>query len=286
MIRIGHTLRELGRNLRHHAGTALASLLSLTLLFLLFDLFWITAGTSDRFYRDLLAEIRMEVYLDESLPDSSVTRVSSRLIGIRGIIDFEYISREQARQRLADMAGTDLLVGYEANNPLPRSYVLTIEDRYLNTHDLKEIEVELRTIVGVDEVHFSRDWLDKAEKAKSIILQVGLALGGLIFAAALISSANNIRLMTRARAVGFRQMLLQGAGRLFIAIPFLVESFLIGGVSAALGWAFILYGKTRVGFSRIDIVYPSHNEIILFCVVVAVLGAISGYLGLRKLLKD
>lgn len=286
MIRINYLLRELVRNLRRNAGTALASLLSLTLLFLLFDLFWITAGTSDRFYRDLLSEIRVEIFLDESFPDSSVTRVSNQLLSIPGVLDYEYISRQQARQRLADMVGTDLLIGYDETNPLPRSYVLTIEENYLNSQELAGIEADLRTIEGVDEVHYSRDWLDKAETAKSILLQIGLALGGLILAAALIGSANSIRLMTRARAVGFRQMLLQGAGRLFIALPFLVESFLISGVSAVLGWALIFYGKTRVGFSRIDIEFPTQDEIIGYCVAVALLGVVSSFLGLRKLLKD
>jgi len=286
VIRVAHILRELGRNLRRNAGTALASLLSLTLLFLLFDLFWIAAGTSDRFYRDLLSEIRVEVFLEESFPDSIVTRVSSRLIGIEGVLDFEYISRDQARRRLADMVGTDLLVGYETTNPLPRSYILTIAESFLSTDALMLIETKLRALDGISDVHFSREWLDKAERTKSIILQIGLALGGLIVAAALVGSANNIRLMTRARAVGFRQMLLQGSGRLFVAFPFLIESFLISGISAILGWSLIWYGKTRVGFARIEIIYPNRDEIIMFCVAVAILGAFSSYLGLRKLLRD
>ena len=286
MIRIGYVLRELGRNLRRHSGTALVSLLSLTLLFLLFDLFWIAARTSDRFYRDLISEIEVEVFVDEALADSAVAGVSNRLIGINGVLDFEYISRQQARRRLIDIVGTDLLAGYDSINPLPRSYVLTIDDTFLTTTALDTIEAHLLALEGVGSVHFSREWLDKAERAKSIILQIGLVLGGLILAAALTGSANNIRLMTKARAVGFRQMLFQGSGRLFIAFPFLIESFLISGLSAALGWGLIWYGRSRIGLSRIEIVFPYQDEIILFCAVVAVLGALSSYLGLRKLLKD
>ena len=286
MIRVGYILREFGRNLRRHAGTALVSLLSLTLLFLLFDLFWIAAKTSDRFYRDLISEIEVELFIDEAMADSAVTEVSNQLISIDGVLDFEYISREKARQRLSDMIGVDLLAGYDSINPLPRSYVLTIDNYFLNTAELDTIEKQLLAIDGISSVYFSREWLDKAERAKSIILQIGLVLGGLILAAALTGSANNIRLMTKARAVGFRQMLLQGSGRLFIAFPFLIESFLISGISAALGWGLIWYGKSRIGLSQIEIIFPYRNEIILFCVVAAVLGALSSYIGLRKLLKD
>lgn len=286
MIRIAHITRELLRNLRRNPGTALASILSLTLLFLLFDLFWVAAGTSDRFYRDLLSGIRVEVFINEDVADSSVTQIATKLGGVEGVIGVEFISRDMARARLSDLVGADLLVGYDDSNPLPRSFVLTVDEDHLQSAGLEDIEKQIGQIKGSGEVHYSRNWLAKAENTKSIFLQVGLVLGGLILATALVSSTNNIRLMTRARAIGFRQMLLLGAGRFFISMPFIVEGFLIGGVSAALGWAIIFYGRTKITFSRIEIVFPSQDDIILFCVVAALLGAISGYFGLRKLLKE
>lgn len=286
MNRLAYFARELWHNLRRNAGTALASLLSLTLLFLLFDLFWISAGTVDKFYRDLLSELRVEVFVDESVPDDRLTQVSDQLRAIDGVLDYEYVSRDAARNRLADMVGADLLVGYDESNPLPRSYVLTVAESYLNSAALTRLEKALREVDGLSEIHYSRQWLDKTEGTRAIILEIGLALGILIVAAALVGSANNIRLMTRAQAVGFRQMLLQGAGRFFVAMPYLIESLLISGLAAILGWALIFYGRTRVSFVQIEIVFPPRSEIVLFCVGVAFLGAVSGYLGLRKMLRD
>jgi len=286
MTRIAHIVRELLRNLRRNSGTALASVLSLTLLFLLFDLFWLAAGTSDRFYQDLLSGIEVEVFVDEEVADSTIASLGERLEAVEGILNAGYISREAARERLTGLVGADLLVGYDETNPLPRSFVLAVDQEYLTSERLEQVEREVEKIGGTGEVHYSRVWLAKAENTKSIFLQVGLALGALILATALVSSTNNIRLMTRARAVGFRQMQLLGAGRLFISLPFIVEGFIIGGLSAALGWAIIFYGRTKITFSRIEIVFPSQDDIILFCLVTALLGAISGYFGLRKLLKE
>ena len=73
MIRIMHILRELGKNIYRNPGTAFSALLSTTLLFLLFDFFWIAAGTSERFYQDLLSDLNMEVFISEDVPDSSLT---------------------------------------------------------------------------------------------------------------------------------------------------------------------------------------------------------------------
>jgi cell division transport system permease protein len=286
MIRLAYFVRELWRNLRCNFGTAMASLLSLTLLFLLFDLFWIASGTANKFYRDLLSELRVEVFVDESVSDDRLTDVSEQLAAIDGVLDFEYVSRDVARQRLADMVGADLLIGYDESNPLPRSYVLMVAESFLNGAALTRMEEALREVDGLSEIHYSREWLDKTESTRAIILEIGLALGMLIVAAALVGSANNIRLMTRAQAVGFRQMLLQGAGRFFVALPYLIESLLISGLAAVLGWALIFYGRTRISFVRIEIVFPPQREIILFCVGIALLGAVSGYFGLRKMLRD
>ncbi len=162
---------------------------------------------------------------------------------------------------------------------------MTVSPEKLNSANLQTMETQIGAIDGTDRVHYSRKWLEKAEEAKGVIFQIGLVLGSLILATALISSANNIRLAARARAVGFRQMLLLGAGRLFIAIPFIIEGFLIGGISAALGWAVILYARTRINLVQIEIVYPTYENIALFCLIAAGVGAISGYIGLRKLLR-
>jgi cell division transport system permease protein len=285
MIRILHILKEMGRNLKRHPGTALGSLLSLTLLFLLFDLFWVGAGTSDQFYREILSELRMEAFISEEVPDSVATALVGEVYAIPGLQSAVYISRDSARVELAGRLGVDLLVGYDSLNPLPRSLILTLEDEALNTGEMNRIEESLRTMPEIDDVAYSRHFLDKAESTRDLILQVGFILGALILLTALMSSTNNIRLMTRARAVGFRQMMLLGGGKTMLAMPFVLESFLIAGLSAAASWGIILYGQTRVAFTQFALVLPTSQDILLFCVACGVIGSISGYLGIRRLLK-
>jgi cell division transport system permease protein len=285
MTRIIFILKELGRSLYRHPGTVLTSLLSTTLLILLFDLFWVVVGTSERFYENLLSEMTMDVYLDEELPDSSLPELTEEIKNTQGVLSVLYISKEDARRELTQEVGTDLLVGYDSLNPLPRSYTLTFTPKYMNLADITDIAVKLKALPGVLEVVYSRGWLEKVENTKSIILEIGLVLGLIIFLSALISSANNIRLMTRTRVVGFQQMLLLGAGRMFIGLPFFIEGFLIGGLAAVISWLVVFYGYNRVTFTRFEIVMPAFNEIYLFCLATALLGGISGYLGVRKLLK-
>lgn len=285
MTRIIFILRELARSLYRHPGTVVTSLLSTSLLILLFNLFWVVVGTSERFYKNLLSEMTMDVFLSEELPDSNLPALTGEITATRGVLSVLYISKDMARQDLARQVGTDLLVGYDSLNPLPRSYSLSFESEVLNLSEIAEIAGKIQTLPGVMEVSYSRAWLEKVENTKSIILEIGLVFGLIIFSSALISSANNIRLMTRTRVVGFQQMLLLGAGRMFISMPFFIEGFLIGGLSAVLSWLVIFYGYHRISFTQIEIVIPDMNQIYLFCLATALLGGISGYLGVRKLLK-
>jgi len=285
MTRIKHILKELVRNIGRNLATALGSVLSLILLFLLFDLFWVASATSDKFYQDLLSEIRLEVFLPEEFPDSSTASLLRSVTSHDEVISVDLISREEARVELARLLEMDLLIGYDSTNPLPRSLLLQIEPEYMNIRDMAALERELAILTGSTEIHYSRRWLEKAEKTKSLILKIGLVIGGLILLTTLINSANSIRLMARARAVGFRQMLLLGAGKLFIGLPFIIEGFLLTGLSAAAGWGVILYVRNRIEFSKLSIVYPSAEEIAIFCLIAACLGGLSGYVGIRRLLK-
>ncbi|MGH8014907.1 MAG: cell division protein FtsX [Candidatus Zixiibacteriota bacterium] len=285
MTKLLFILKEFLRILYRNPGTALASILSLTLLFLLFELFWIAAETSDKIYSELLSNLQMHAYISESFPENDVDELTEIVKEIEGISSVNYISRDMARKELAGLVGTDLLVGYDEFNPLPRSLIIDFSKTHLKSLSIIEIEASLNKLQGVSKVDYSREWLEKAETTRNMILNIGMILGGLTLFTMVVSSANNIRLMTRTRAVGLWQMRLLGAGRTFIALPYILEGFLIGFLSAVFSWLVIMYGQNRISFTQFELVLPTFKEMTLFCLAAGALGIFSGLLGLRKLMK-
>jgi cell division transport system permease protein len=266
-------------------GTVLGSFLSLLLLFLLFDLYWITANSADQFYDNMLSELRMELFISEDAPDSTLAIVREAIAAAPGVHTAEYVSRQAARDELARLVGIDLLVGYDSANPLPRSFVIDFDAGHRTGAQIAAIAADMRMRPDITDVYYSQHWLESAETTRGILVRVGMGLGVLILLTALITSVNSIRLGSRARALGLQQMRLLGAGKLMLAGPFLIEAGLVGGLSAAAGWAAILYAQGLIDFSRVELVLPTYAEIALFCGITAVLGIISGYLGIRKLLR-
>ena len=285
MTGTAHIFKELGRNLFRHPATAFGSFISLTLLLLLFELYWVTAATARQFYTQLLSDLTMEVFLTEEVPDSILPSLQTAIAAIDGVESFAYISKDIARAELSRLVGIDLLVGYDSTNPLPRSLRLTFSPSRLNTADISDIENKIANMSGVLQTGYSKEWLKKAESVRGLIWKGGVILGGVILLAAALTTIISIRLLTQVRAVGLRQMRLLGAGKFFLALPFLLEGLLIGGVSAGMGWLLISYGIHQVVFTQIAVVLPPIREIIFFCGAAALLGTGSGYLGIRHSLK-
>ena len=284
MSRWSFVFRELGRDLRRHPGTALSAILSLTLLFVLFNMFWVAARSADDLYVSLVSNLQMEVFLPESVSDSAITRMSSDIHAIEGVRSLTYITREAAREELIRLVGVDLLAE-DTLNPLPRSFVLTFKPEYLSIEQLAAIKQRLSDVSGSPQIQYGEKWLDTTEHTRGVIRRVGVIIGFFILLATLVSSTNNIRLMSRARAPELLQMQLLGAGRWFIALPFVIGGLLVSSVASVASWMVIAYGRRQLDFVKITISLPQVSEIVLFCAIAAALGALSGYYGVRRHLE-
>jgi len=284
VTRTAHIAGEFARSLGRHPFTALGSLLSLTLLYLLFDLYWIGAATVEQVFARAVAEVQMEVFVREEVAEGEVAGVQAEVAAIPGVTGLQYISKEAAREIMQASLGMDLLAGYDTLNPLPRSFVLTFAPAALTSDGLAAIAGELRRMPAVADLYYNAEWLRKTEGTQAVILRVGLALGILILVTAVISSLNNLRLMIRTRAEGLAQMSLLGASRLFLVAPMLLEGAVLGGAAAAIGWAALWYARGQVSFTHVAPVFPPLAEIAGFCLGAALLGVVSGYLGVRRML--
>ena len=285
MTRPGYILAELGRNFARSPLAAIGSILAVTLLLLLFDLFWIGALSSKQFLGKMVSGVTMEGFVSEEVSDSAIGAIGDVLADNPAVAEFTYISRDSARAELARLVGTDLLAGYDQVNPLPRSFVITLRDSLVTSERLREIDSSLAATGKISDIYYNADRIVRSEQTRAIIRRAGLVLGGLIFLSALLNLTNSIRLATRTRTIGLLQMRLLGAGKIFLALPFLLEGFLLGGVSAALGWGAVFYWKDRLPLGDLDLILPPLLHIILACVAVACLGLISGYLGVRKAIR-
>lgn len=265
--------------------TTCGLVVSLTLLLLLLELFWVVAIGSDSTYRELLSSVEIELFVSDSLADSSVVRIEDSLQAIPQIVSRVYVSREQARSQLTQIAGRDLLADYDSLNPLPRSFLVTCDPEVYLSGQFPSLLKRIEQFNQGGEIVYSKQWLSDAQETRLEIRRVGIGLGLICLAAAVFNLISGIRLLARTRAAGTAQLLLLGASRLFVAMPFMVEGAIAASVAALLSWLAVWYSIDRVHIPGLDPIIPPITEIALFCLAVALLGAMSGYIGVRRTLS-
>jgi len=284
MNKIFYLIKKPLANIIGRPLSALTSLLSLLLLMLMFDLVWISSLTVDNYLENITTDIDMEIYLDDSLPDSTVAVVMEAVTAPDGIAKAVYISREDARDKLHSLMGTDLLAGF-GENPLPRSIIVTFIPEYLNSSYLAELTSSLERLQGVSEIYYPGDWLEKIEGTHSLLLKIVIFLGIVISLAVVLNLLYTIRLSARSRGQELIQHRLLGAGKIFLSFPYIVEGIIYSLAAAAAGWLIIYYASMRLTFTSIEIVFPARLEIIYFCLTALLVGLAGGYIGIRRSLR-
>jgi len=281
MSRFGYVIRKFFGNLLNRPLAALGSILSLFLLFLLFNLIWISSLTVHNYYNAIISDIEVELFLEDSIPDSTVIIIHDALKSLNGVDSIVYVSRENARQKLNDLMGVDLVEGFD-QNPLPRSLILSFKPDYLNSENLNQLNNDLNRMAGVTDIFYPSGWLARAEYTKGIVMDLLILLGVVIAVAVILNTVQFIVLSARTRHEELIQLQLLGGGPTFLALPYILEGIFYALIASVAGWLLIYYTHDLFTFKNIVVVIPGLTEQVYFCLAASMIGLIGGYIGIRR----
>jgi cell division transport system permease protein len=175
----------------------------------------------------------MSVYLNDDATVAQRTAIEGLLVPGPIIAGAEYVSKTQAlerfKQTFADLAST---VGSLDSNPLPASYEIRLQPQTGSSAGVDELAQRLRSVAGVADVRYDRQWLERLTSTIGIVRIVGLALAAVLSLAAALTVATVVRLALHARRDEIEIMQLVGAPQAYIRGPFVVEGVLQGGIGA------------------------------------------------------
>ncbi|HEY2906094.1 MAG TPA: permease-like cell division protein FtsX [Vicinamibacterales bacterium] len=173
------------------------------------------------------------MYLNDDATVAQRTAIEGLLAPGPLIAEAEFVSKTQALERFketfADLAST---VGTLESNPLPASYEVRLQAQIGTSSGVDELAQRLRTVAGVADVRYDRQWLERLTSTIGIVRIVGLALAGVLIVAAALTVATVVRLALHARRDELAIMQLVGAPQAYIRGPFIVEGVLQGGIGA------------------------------------------------------
>ncbi|HET9026579.1 MAG TPA: permease-like cell division protein FtsX [Trueperaceae bacterium] len=223
-----------------------------------------------------LASLQGELELAAYLADgANVQQLTSTVRAWPEVESLEFVSKSQAlAEMVVDLPALGRAAGL-VENPLPDTFHL----RLLDPAYTSLIRLRLEQLPGVSEVDDS-----SAEVATFLALNDVLRIGGsilivVLLGAALFAIVNSIRAAITARKEEIDVMRLVGASRGFIRLPFLLEGFLLGLISAALALGLAIPGY-QVAVMRLS----EQFTFVPFVRDAALLGWIAGLLALLAML--
>ncbi|MCK5033927.1 MAG: ABC transporter permease [Calditrichia bacterium] len=263
----------------------LLSISSIMLTIILMALFIIFSLNLNTWINSFREKIEMEVFLKITVSEEQIDELTEKLEQIPGILNTQFINKEEAAKRFKEEFGQDIFDVLNFN-PLPLSFIITLEDRARNLNSIQKISGMIENITEVDEIVYQKFLLETIDKYINFIAIGVLFVGLIITVIAVVLIYNTIRLTIYARRDAIYIMRLVGATQAFIRTPFIIEGVLQGLIASSLASVIVYYLVQFV----IHFIYPFlvfNNQIFIFLISFGlIIGLLSASLSVAKFLKS
>lgn len=183
-----------------------------------------------------------------------------------------YIDKDSAMSKFSSVYGNEMLDAV-TGNPLPASLEIHVAEKYRTVNHIRELQLKIEKLDGVESVRYSREWIDLVEKFRVYFLIGAALLVAVMFLVLHIMISNTIKLTIYARQELVRNMHLVGATAFFINTPFILEGVMQGVFGALVSVA--VFTVLKFTFNNIPILWgPSYLPWLIILT-----GAFFGWLG-------
>jgi len=258
----GHAARAVSsafRGLRASPVTSAIATGTIALCLLLAGSFTLLLVNMERVLTHFGKEVRVSAYLADDLPSEEQEALALRVQQLPGVESVAWVSKQAAleRFRASPFGRASLLDGLD-ENPLPASLEIVLVPEQRNRAGLDALVKTLGDLSGIEELGYGHEWVEGYARAVALVRGVALAIGAVLALATLLIVANTIRLSVYARRDEIEILALVGAGRVFVATPFLLEGLLEGALGGLLA-----LGGLALGFHALGASFGSGIELVL-----------------------
>jgi cell division transport system permease protein len=280
-------MSEKSSSKRRVAGSYFMSMMSIALVLFLLGVFALLMMHAQKLSNHLKENIGFEVVMNSNVKETNILNLQKELEAMPAVKSTEYITKEEAIQRLSEDLGEDFLqwLGNE-ENPLLPSINVSFNAAYANSDSLSVIEAQLLKNPNVKEIYYQKSLVNLInQNVKRIGFALIIASIALLFIAiALIRYT--LRLSIYAKRFLVRSMLLVGATASYIRRPFIKSGMsqgFFGALIADIMLAGLLYGLMK-RLPELALV-QDYRIIIGIFVGIIILGILLGGLSTRSALR-
>ena len=233
MRRIGYVLSAATQGFLRNPAMSIASTFTVTLMLTLFAFFLTTDRGLQAAVSVLESKVELALFIDDNAKVSQILELKARVEADPAVARVDYITKDEALQRLKDVAARrpDFTVADLDTNPLPAS----LEIKMADPREAKRLAADLRAEIGKGVVYDVVDNPQVVDQLLTItrVLSVGgIAILAMMLFVALFVIVNTIRIAVHARRDEIEIMQLVGASDWFVRWPFILEGMIVGALGA------------------------------------------------------
>ena len=200
--------------------------------------------------KDLQQENAVVAFVDEALEDDQAKALQSKLVGLSGVADCTFVSREEARDNYVEQYDEDELYQDLEAQIFRHRYVIHLTDLEL----MDELTRELETVEGIVKIRADETISAGFITVRNIAGVISMAMVAVLLIVSVFIMSNTIKLTTFDRRDEIAIMKMVGATNGFIRWPFVYEGLLLGlsGAVIAFGLQWLLYSAMIRGVTTSD----------------------------------
>jgi len=236
------------KSLRRNRTVSMASIATVAATLFILGVFLLIVFNVNAGVEELGSKLQVKIYLKDDLTIGDKSTIEKALNDVKGVSEIKFEDKSDALEKMKKQFGEDgesLTQGFEKKNPLPTSYIVSVEKPEIVNDVVKAAE----GLKGIEKIKDVREIVDKIINITNTLKIVGLALFVILISVSLFLIGNTIKLTLYSRKKEIGIMKFVGATDWFIRWPFIIEGMLLG-VSGALISTGILYYAYRMIFIK------------------------------------
>lgn len=252
----GYLIKEGIKSVFTHGFMSFAAVCVTVACLLLLGIFGSVMYNLNIMVEDLNQTNEIIVYIDEALPYSQAESMETNIRAVDNVLHAEFMSREQALENfLAEHDNDPVFSGLDASTFRHRVVVI-LEDNNL----MKDTIDDIWKINGVAKITAHYELAEGFATIEGMLNVVFMLVLVVLSAVSLLIISNTVKMAMYSRQTEIAVMKMVGATRSFIRLPFLVQGFLLGTVSAGLafGGMWWIYDSLLQKLAMIDTLNMLH----------------------------
>ncbi|MCO6553355.1 MAG: permease-like cell division protein FtsX [Gilliamella sp.] len=174
----------------------------------------------------------LTVYINKALTSEQTTELVTKLKSYHEVDRVKYLSRDETKEEFQTWSGFSNALDLLDENPLPAVAIVIPKDEAKKTVILHQLQTELLTIDGIDDVKLDDSWFTRLTALTNMVKSIVWIISIFMIIAVSLVIGNSIRLNIFSRKQTITVMQLIGATEGFILRPFLYSGIFIGLISA------------------------------------------------------